>query len=503
MIADGDNKVYKYIQNNPNVTIYEGIDIEKFECANHLQKRAHKSLFLFGEKYNGEGTVRSTKKRAPLDPNTPSVAKFFATLPKDLVSPIPEPSSDPAVASSSNSSSPPPPSSPTPPPPSPPPSSPTPPPPSPPPSTPTPPPASPPPSGPTTKTADKSKIKSSTKSKKPAKAQTKKPAIVHLPPKNTRPLTSYFAKVPRDPTPSDVTEDQPLLEPPEPLLEPPEPLLEPPEPLLEQPEPAQDPSDPSSRRSGRLAKKPRIGYEGLDNSHVSDACQASATAPSTKAKTKRPDKPSTAKGPSKKRKGKTGNTQRRSQYTMHAIRTYFSNLVCFAVSQLYRMAVYANCEAGPEAQSEAVQAVLWHELDRPDATPEERQKYHQYCKSSWCEYQQWIASGQPADSYVRLHAKDNKGNQVPWKGGHYSRMDIDYPDCFQGVVQIFETLGCITLMKRCQKKVTQNLNESVHGKLWRKVLKFKKHTKPRFVFGCIQIIMEHNFGHKKDPYSIV
>ena len=50
-------------------------------------------------------------------------------------------------------------------------------------------------------------------------------------------------------------------------------------------------------------------------------------------------------------------------------------------------------------------------------------------------------------------------------------------------------------MERCSKKVTENLNDSVHSKLWRKVLKYKKHGKERFIFCCIQVIMEHNFGH--------
>ena len=125
---------------------------------------------------------------------------------------------------------------------------------------------------------------------------------------------------------------------------------------------------------------------------------------------------------------------------MYAIKTYFTNLVCFAVSQLYRLAVYDNTEAGPQAQSKAVKAVLWHELDRPDATKEEREKYHEYCNPSWCDYQQWVTSNNPPEFYVRVHTKDHEGNQIPWKGGYYSRLDKDYPDAFQSVQDIFETV---------------------------------------------------------------
>ena len=86
---------------------------------------------------------------------------------------------------------------------------------------------------------------------------------------------------------------------------------------------------------------------------------------------------------------------------------------------------------------------------------------------------------------------------MPWKGGYYSRLDIDYPACFQGVRDIFDIIGAVSVMRRCRRKVTQNLNESVHAKLWRKALKFKHHSKERYIFSCIQVVMEHNFGHEK------
>ena len=236
------------------------------------------------------------------------------------------------------------------------------------------------------------------------------------------------------------------------------------------PEPDEEPS--STRRSCRLSKKPRVEYEGLDSEHVSPPRPLDSDTPpgtlakkprlgsteKTTAKKKTSKKKTSKKGPAKKKKKGT----RRSPHTMKAIKTYFDKLVCFDVSQLYRRAVYDNTEAGPEAQSLAVKSVLWHNLDRPDATTEERKRYHEFCNSSWCDYQQWVASN-PPEFYVRLHDRAKDGTQIPWKGGHYARLDLDYPDAFQGVQDIFETIGCITLMKRCGKKVTQNLNESVHA----------------------------------------
>ena len=210
--------------------------------------------------------------------------------------------------------------------------------------------------------------------------------------------------------------------------------------------------------------------------------------------TKPAQNPAAKKGPAKKG---TAKKSKRSSYTMKAVHTYFTGLVCFAVSQLYRLAVYDNTEAGPRAQSKAVKAVLWHELDRPDSTKEERDRYHEYCCPSWCPYKKWVTDGQPGESFVRLFTKDSQGKSIPWKGGYYARLDVDYPDAFQGVADIFDTVGSLTLMNRCKKKVTQNLNESVHSKLWRKVLKYKFHRYGRYRFACVMVMMEHNFGRDK------
>ena len=74
-------------------------------------------------------------------------------------------------------------------------------------------------------------------------------------------------------------------------------------------------------------------------------------------------------------------------------------------------------------------------------------------------------------------------------------LDIEYPDAFIKVQNIFSTLGSEILMARCSKKFSQNINESVHSKLWRRVLKFKAHSAERYKFCCLQVYMEHNFGH--------
>ena len=158
--------------------------------------------------------------------------------------------------------------------------------------------------------------------------------------------------------------------------------------------------------------------------------------------------------------------------------------------------MYSHTEEGIPAMCRAVKAVLWHALDRLDATAEERVRYHQYCGAAWCGFKKWVMMGNTPESYTKTTKKDQQGKEVPWTGGHFKRIDLDFPAVFKKLEDIFETLGSEILLSRCTKKVTQNINESVHSKLWRRVLKFKKHGANRYRFCCVQVAMEHNFGKK-------
>ena len=198
-----------------------------------------------------------------------------------------------------------------------------------------------------------------------------------------------------------------------------------------------------------------------------------------------------AEGAKKKEKRK-----RRDPHTIACVKKYFNDDTCFDISQLYRRAIYDNCAAGPEAQSVAVKSVLWHNLDRLDATVDQRKEYHKYCSSTWCHYQQYVAHS-PPEGYKRLHDRNKAGKEVPWTGGYYAGLDQEYPGAFKDVQDIFDYIGHIDLMKRCAKKVTQNLNESLHSKLWRRVLKYKHHGKKRYKLACFMTVLVHNFGHEK------
>ena len=146
----------------------------------------------------------------------------------------------------------------------------------------------------------------------------------------------------------------------------------------------------------------------------------------------------------------------------------------------------------------AVKAVLYHNLDHLGATIEQKRKYHEFCKSSFCEFREWEEAGKPLEKYARTKShKELDGTLKTWTGGYLKEIDTKYPDAFEKLKQLFATLGSEELMKRCTKKYTQNGNESIHSKLWRIVIKFKSHSTERYNFACQMVMMFHNFGHVK------
>ena len=107
-------------------------------------------------------------------------------------------------------------------------------------------------------------------------------------------------------------------------------------------------------------------------------------------------------------------------------------------------------EEGPEAQAKAVEAVFFHEQDYPDASMEERKEFHHLC-GMWCKFKVWEEQGKPLEGFKRIK-KDLQGNEVVWEGGLIAKFRIEHPDAYNELHDIFKTLGCLELMKRCGKK---------------------------------------------------
>ena len=109
---------------------------------------------------------------------------------------------------------------------------------------------------------------------------------------------------------------------------------------------------------------------------------------------------------------------------------------------------------------------------------------HEYCPQapdSWCFYNKAIELGQPPESHSAhklylagisaLHRKE--------------------------ILNVYVDLTSQDLLKRCLKKKTQNSNESLHSKLWRKCLKVKHAGLQRVRYAAHVTTLEHNFGTRQ------
>ena len=178
------------------------------------------------------------------------------------------------------------------------------------------------------------------------------------------------------------------------------------------------------------------------------------------------------------------------------LKSDFLNLTnCHLIAAQYKTAVYTHKTV--ENKMQAVQAVLWHNLDHPEATVQQRHTYHQYCTKP-CPYIKHISQNKLAADYVRpTKHRDINNKKQTWTGGYFAKIDTIYPRAFIKLLTLFKTLGSEQLMQRCIKNYTQNMNESMHSKLWRTVLKFKAHTIDRYIFACRMLVLVHNFGHER------
>ena len=64
-------------------------------------------------------------------------------------------------------------------------------------------------------------------------------------------------------------------------------------------------------------------------------------------------------------------------------------------------------------------------------------------------------------------------------------------------MKVYLDLTSQDLLKRCLKKKTQNSNESLHSKLWRKCLKVKHAGLQRVQYAALATTLEHNFGSRQ------
>ena len=115
------------------------------------------------------------------------------------------------------------------------------------------------------------------------------------------------------------------------------------------------------------------------------------------------------------------------------------------------------------------------------ASSHDEEPRHGQCpigENSWCWYQKAIAKNETPASHSSKHL-------------YLSGLS---KDLLVNILKIFIDLTSTSLLQRCLQVHTQNRNESLHSKLWRKCLKVKHAYLHRVVFAASVTALIHNAG---------
>ena len=174
----------------------------------------------------------------------------------------------------------------------------------------------------------------------------------------------------------------------------------------------------------------------------------------------------------------------------------FTNELCYKIARVYRLAVFSNCDKGPEAQSKAVLSIVYHETDHNKTAEDQKQYYHRFC-GDHCDYVKWCKYDKTGLPYKKTSSTDHSGKKISWSAGVFAGMDTLFPEAYEELVAHFKKLGHQDRMKRCSKNRTTNMNESMHNNFHYIVNKHKKHRFNRYHFAAQHTMLVKNFGHFK------
>ena len=134
-----------------------------------------------------------------------------------------------------------------------------------------------------------------------------------------------------------------------------------------------------------------------------------------------------------------------------------------------------------------IRSIPRHKMDHPGASVEERNSYHAYCRSDFCEY-----VGLTQEQKLAYHT-DKTGEF--W----YNELDKDgkpISEARNQIIQAFDDLSTLAIMRRCTMWVNQNNNESIHHRLFRIISKTKSFKYQHILFASLCAAVIHNVGYE-------
>ena len=151
----------------------------------------------------------------------------------------------------------------------------------------------------------------------------------------------------------------------------------------------------------------------------------------------------------------------------------------------YVTALRKCANAGVDAMRKEIMAAYHHHLATV-FTP----RHHHMCPptaDSWCKYSAALAEG-------KTEAEANRAYLIHHEKGVFSGFTVEAK---RGLLKIFEDLTDTSLLEKCKNGYTQNINESLHQRLWFKCGKHKHHGRDRVEFMAKVTVLDHNVGYEQ------
>ena len=131
---------------------------------------------------------------------------------------------------------------------------------------------------------------------------------------------------------------------------------------------------------------------------------------------------------------------------------------------------------------DAIKAIPYHYMDGPELDYAKREELHSRCNHLWC-------------SYVQCSVEDRKEFVPKNKKGQVVESTFTQIDSVQeAIIEAFEAQANKDKISKCFRDLNQNLNESVHARLFRITSKAKKYKISRYRFAAQRVAIENNFG---------
>lgn len=150
------------------------------------------------------------------------------------------------------------------------------------------------------------------------------------------------------------------------------------------------------------------------------------------------------------------------------------------IARYYRNAILQHSGNVPGMKN-AIYAILDH------CRSTDRQPKHSKCPSgeqSWCFYNRALAKNETPGSHM-THLHTPLSERVVCK-----------------MLPLFQRLASDSLLERCASGRTQNANESLHSRIWRKCPKSTSVTKRRVDIAVARAVVEYNLGRSTTQYKI-